>query len=237
MWIYTYHTTNIVNIYIYIFTRIFIHIYIHILPMFRFVFIYIRAVCNSTSVEYLRAQKSYGPEMVGLGWNHLFLRSLIVTWRSSQGMYIYIYTRVHRIFRDRQEYMCMYVSKWKTNIYIYIYTYGQYIWWGPICIYIRTYITCSLSDCIHCIGSTLYMTPCPESMARPWYPPPFVYPAPEFAGVVAVVVIVVRSSSFTNTQLPNLSASSLQKETWFERKMPFLSDGANPELSNSALDL
>ena len=51
-------------------------------------------------------------------------------------------------------------------------------------------------------------------MARPWYPPPFVYPAPEFAGVVAVVVvIVVRSSSFTNTQLPNLSASSLQKET------------------------
>ena len=95
-------------------------------------------------------------------------------------------------------YVCM---KMKTNIYIYI-----SMWWGPIFIYdIR---------CIHCVGSTLYMTPCPVSMARPWYPPPFVYPAPEFAGVVAVVVvIVVRSSSFTNTQLPNLSASSLQKET------------------------
>lgn len=66
------------------------------------------------------------------------------------------------------------------------------MWWGPIFIYdIR---------CIHCVGSTLYMIPCPVSMARPWYPPPFVYPAPEFAGVVAVVVvIVVRSSSFTNT--------------------------------------
>lgn len=78
-------------------------------------------------------------------------------------------------------YVCM---KMKTNIYIYM-------WWGPIFIYdIR---------CIHCVGSTLYMIPCPVSMARPWYPPPFVYPAPEFAGVVAVVVIVVRSSSFTNT--------------------------------------
>ena len=88
--------------------------------------------------------------------------------------------------------------KMKTNIYIYMVGTYIHIWY-------TLYTLCRLY---------IIYDPCLVSMARPWYPPPFFYPAPEFAGVVAVVVvIVVRSSSFTNTRLSNLSASSLQKET------------------------
>lgn len=111
------------------------------LPIFRLVFIYVHAVCNSASVEYLRAQKIIWP------WNGWFRMKSFVSWVPHcnveilpRYVYIYIYKPgyIEYAETDRNKCVCMYENE---NKYIYIYVVGTYIHiWYTLYTLCRLYI-------------------------------------------------------------------------------------------------